>query len=1303
MTSGQMLQDRLATLTPAQRAVIEKQLQSLQQEQPVPAAPAHLPFPMTDIQQAYWAGRTSDFAFGKVATHAYAEIDATGLDLERLNNAWNALVARHDMLRAIFLQDGTQRVLNEVPPYHIAITDLRLLAQQTSEISLSNQRLEMSHQSLPTDRWPLFDIRASLLESDRIRLHLSFDAITTDLSSRRILFREWGELYHNNALPPLTATFQDYALAEQSRKSTPPYARAKTYWLARALPAAPEIPLHKRYDHHAPPVFARRSRRLSTEHSQALNHLAKTFSVSLNILLLIAYADVLRLWSRHANFTLNLTLFNRPPSHAGIVGDFTSLTMLEIDTPGDATLATRAAQLQNRLWRDLDHRQFSGVEILRDIARQREGTGPIMPFVFTSADEADLSWVGEEIYSVSQTPQVWLDLMVLRSGEDLVIHWNAVEALFPAGQMEDMFLAFTQYLDHLANRALDGTSNWRSIAQTLLPQKVTQLQTAANATAGPEPTRLLHQPWKEYAAAWPNHPAVISPTHTLTHGQLANIATTFGHRLRGQGVRPNMLVAVVMHKGWEQIAAVLAILESGGAYLPLDPDLPTARLHYLLADADINIVLTQPVLNHLAWPSNIDCITLTPEDLTAPPGVPLEPLQSLSDLAYVIYTSGSSGQPKGVAIDHRGAANTVEDINARFNIGPKDRMLALSALTFDLSVYDIFGVLGAGGALVLPAPSGQRDPAHWAALIRHHKITLWNSVPALMELLVDYERHQHNLRLILLSGDRIPTTLPTGIQTIAPGAKIISLGGATEASIWSIFHEISEPQPDCPTIPYGKPLRNQTFHILAPGNIPCPLLAPGELHIGGIGLAVCYWGDPTKTAAAFILDAATGERLYRTGDRGRYLPDGSIEFLGREDHQVKLHGFRIELAEPESALAAHPAVKEAVVIACDGSLAGFIVPHAAYTPTPAELTQYLRTCLPGYMVPTRLTIISALPLTPNGKIDRRQLSPATEPAPQPASSSCNPHIEQLVHQSCRINIPTTDANFLDLGLNSIDIIRIVNALDAQLGFRPSIESLYAAPTIKYLTSLYAAWCAQTGAPQQIAQKPEHRPHNAAPIALPASNFANQRRTIRRFTLRPIQPEHLSTLLSAVQPQYGNHPYASASSLYPVQTYLYTKPGRIFGIPPGPHFYDPSTHALHPLAPKQRLHRSAFNHYNAPIFDEAGFALLLVAEMRIIEPIYAERSLHLATLEAGLMTQTFERTAASCGLGLCQVGSIDTAAAQDIFRFSPTQKILHIILGGYPDSSPLPPDTTEEARLKRLLQRVKQLSADDTRALLGGHE
>ena len=1357
------LRNRLAALTPLQRAKLERALGS------APAPNATNPsvavreedgqaFPLTDIQQAYWAGRGGDFDFGAVATHAYTEIDAVDLDLERLAASWNSLIERHEMLRAVIQADGMQRILAKTPPYEIALDDLRGLSAPAAGARLAAARARMSHQVLPADRWPIFEIRASRLDERRTRLHLSFDAIITDLTSRLILMREWHALYDGEAnLPPITGGFRSFVLKEQAEQGGSRYGDASGYWQARiaALPPPPELPLCDPSTGRSPSIFTRRSRRFDAGRRDALDGLARRMGVTLNTLLLNAYADTLRLWSVGQAFTLNLTLFNRPATDAAmerVVGDFTTLTMTQIDAPGDDDLATRAARLQAQLWRDLDHRQFGGVRVLRETARRRAGAGPVlMPVVFTSAlrggdNDAATAWLGEEVYSVSQTPQVWIDLMIVGEGEGFAVHWNAVDALFPPGLMQDMFAAFTGLLDSLASGAIDGSSDWRAIAAALMPPAAHDAQKAANATDGPDPDRLLHQLWQDHVQASPDRLAVITPERTVSYGELAGVVAGLCHRLRAAGACPNTLVAVVMPKGWRQIAGVLAVLESGAAYLPIDPETPPARLHQLLADGEVRIAVTPASLaGSPIWPEGMTLLHVDEQDLSRS-HAPLKPVQRMSDLAYVIYTSGSAGAPKGVAIDHRGAVNTILDINSRFSVGAEDRVLALSALTFDLSVYDIFGLLAAGGAIVMPDESGVRDPAHWAGLIADHKVSLWNSAPAFMDLLVDYARTRPDLslphlRLALLSGDRVPVSLPGAVKQLAPAARVVSLGGATEASIWSIFHEVDDLAPIAASVPYGKPLRNQTFRVLGPDGAGKPTWAVGELHIGGLGLAKGYWRDPGKTAAAFVSDAIRGERLYRTGDYGRYLPDGSIEFLGRKDNQVKVRGFRVELGEIETVLTRHPGIRDAAVVVAGkpgagGPLAAFVVrsPEGALLST-GEIAAYLGERLPDYMLPSAITLLADLPLTANGKVDRTALaleaatrSPAARPA---ALDEDRPdQIAALVRRVCRVEVPLIDSSFLDLGLTSIDIIRMVNAIDAELGFRPNVEALYRTPTIRWLSAAYAAWLATSSAreprspgpvPLDPARREAFKKEGPARRSLPDSATSplptgamspelhallKARRSVRRFSLRQVLAARLGQLLEGLRqdPDSGRFSYGSASGLYPVQAYLYVRPRRVEGLAAGAYYYDPKDHALRSLPAAAPLSRLAFSHHqNAPIFDEAAFVVFLVAELRAIEPIYGDLGLALASLEAGLMTQVLDLAASTCGLGLCQVGQVDDGAVRRLLHLTDSHRVLHAVFGGPPEATPVVGDEldagTEEARMRRLIQRVQALDPAQVRTLL----
>ncbi|CAF4793170.1 unnamed protein product [Rotaria sp. Silwood1] len=441
----------------------------------------------------------------------------------------------------------------------------------------------------------------------------------------------------------------------------------------------------------------------------------------------------------------------------------------------------------------------------------------------------------------------------------------------------------------------------------------------------------------EQAERIPNAWAVLSSRGNLTYKQLIDRAYSLAFFLQQQGAKPNHLIAIFVEKGWEQIVACLAILLSGAAYLPLDVGSPLDRLCTLIQEADVKIILTQshcqPIFTHLTSISVDKFIS----DVYPIP-FPIKQ-QLATDLAYVIYTSGSTGKPKGVMISHQAVINTILDMNSRLEISANDRIFALSHLNFDLSVYDIFGALTTGGAIVIPDHQHYKDPKHWYEMLIKHRVTIWNSVPMLMQMLIEYLKenyHENQLRHVLLSGDWIPLSLPKSISmTLGEHVTITSLGGATEASIWSIAYPIPKQIPrKWKSIPYGMPLRNQRYYVYDSHLNDCPEWVTGELYIGGIGLADGYWKDRIKTESSFIIHPHTNERLYRTGDYGRFVPSGYIEFVGRKDFQVKLHGHRIELGEIEYHLEQHPDIHQAIVTVDNKSqrLIAYIMPEKYSSP-----------------------------------------------------------------------------------------------------------------------------------------------------------------------------------------------------------------------------------------------------------------------------------------------------------------------------------------------------------------------------------
>lgn len=471
--------------------------------------------------------------------------------------------------------------------------------------------------------------------------------------------------------------------------------------------------------------------------------------------------------------------------------------------------------------------------------------------------------------------------------------------------------------------------NWLSEAQWeqsipgFLPASQTNVRRAVNATCAAVPPSCLHRQFFLAAQQQPERTALCwleqGISRSMSYGALADRALRMAALLGQKGVKPGDAVGVNLPKGPAQVAAVLAVLAAGAAYVPVGVDQPAGRCGRIYKMAGIRHLITGGT-GTAVFADHITVILSGEEQGCLPLAQPAP--VSPDDLAYVIFTSGSTGEPKGVEITHQAAWNTVCDINERFAVHAGDKVLAVSALDFDLSVYDMFGLLSVGGTLVLPEESARKEAPVWLELIRRMEVTVWNSAPALMDMLLVAAGETalpESLRIALVSGDWIGLNLYGRLQEKASGCRLIALGGATEAAIWSNYFEVKFVDPRWSSIPYGKPLRNQCFRVVDRLGRDCPDLTPGELWIGGMGVARGYRANPELTGKSFLQDGKN--RWYRTGDMGRYWPDGNLEFLGRMDRQVKLRGFRIEPGEIEAVLRQYPGVSQAaaVVVSRGGS------------------------------------------------------------------------------------------------------------------------------------------------------------------------------------------------------------------------------------------------------------------------------------------------------------------------------------------------------------------------------------------------
>lgn len=1045
-------------------------------------ANAEAPFPLTDLQLAYLVGRSPSVPLGGTGCHVYWEfLCERPVDTSRLEQAWNRLVETHGMLRAVFTEEGEQRVLAAVPPVSIPHRDWRDLPAPGADAALEEMRGRMAHEVFDPATWPLFRIETSDGPAGA-RIHFSIDLLIIDVLSLFGLLRQWGRLYRDPQAEPAApgVSFRDYMAAFARLRDGDERARALGFWQAAMAeaPGGPALPRARADAELSGARFTRRRTELSADAWSRFRERARKAGATPVSALVAALGATLGRWSETPDFCLNLTVYDRRSVHPDIdkvVGDFTSTILLPTGADHTSGFAAAAASLSSAVAQRLDHTLVSGSEAVRRFGG--DGAAGALSYVFTSmlgydaviGHESRITDLGRLDWGVTQTPQVLLDVQAFEEDGRLVATWDSVDAAYPDGLFESAFAAFAATLSTLAAPEAD----WNASATTAIERRERELVASVNATEGPVSDDLLHEPLLRRALAEPQRLAILAPEESWSYGGLAGRALAVAARL--PDMPADTLVGVALEKSPWQIAAALGVLIAGGAYLPLDPSLPAERFRSLARKGAVGVVLTTRALaGQLAVPEGVEVLAVDGlEPAPLPDGLPPR-RRSPDDLAYVLFTSGSTGEPKGVMIEHRAALNTVLDCNARFGVTAADRVFGLSALGFDLSVYDIFGPPALGAALVLPAPDTLRDPDALAERAEARGVTVWNSVPMLLNMVLESAPRPESLaslRLAMLSGDWIPLSLPPLLRALAPQAELVSLGGATEASIWSICHPVGELSPDWRSVPYGRPMRNQGFHILDADLAPCAEGVEGDLYISGVGLARGYWRDPVRTAEAFLTHPTTGQRLYRTGDRGRWRAGGVIEFLGRRDGQVKIGGFRIELGEVEAAALRHPDIRLAVALAegngSDGRrrLILHAVPDAGRQVNPDILRAHLAELLPGYMVPRAIRIEAALPLTENGKVDRKALAAlsvgqAEEPeAAAPDGLSTGEligRISAIVAEVVGLESVSPEASFFDLGADSMSAVLINRQLRGVLGLRTRITDLFEHPSVALLAAHLSA-------------------------------------------------------------------------------------------------------------------------------------------------------------------------------------------------------------------------------------------------------
>jgi mycobactin phenyloxazoline synthetase len=1049
------------------------------------------PFPLATMQHAYWIGRADEQELGGVAAHLYVEFDCGELDPVRMQRAVSGLVAAHSMLRTRFLPDGTQQTMAEPGKPVFTVVDLRGQSPDQTEAALAQLRDRKTHQRLAIEDGQVIDVTLTLRDDGRqvrSRLHLDIDMLAGDAMSYRVLVTELAEVYNGATLKAPGYSYRRYRT--ERRPDPAARDRDRDWWQRRLpdLPGAPKLPTVPVAERGTPHRSVRYDHWMSPEAKQNLVAAAHQRGITPAMALAAVFADTIGGWSAQGRFLLNVPLFHRESVHPDIdrvIGDFTSSIMLDVDVSADVSVADRARQLQRTMYESGSHAAYSGLEVLRDLGRYC-GEAVLAPVVFTSALDLGELFVanaiqtfGEPVWIVSQGPQVLLDAQVTELRGGLLLNWDVRESAFPHGLIDAMFATFTAAVERLAH----GDAGWDAEAAVRLPTAQAEVRAAVNSTDGPVSGRRLHQGFFEHAAASPDAPAVVWGAHdgegAWSYRGLAERALAVAGALRAQGVGPGGAVAVQLPKGRDQVLAVLGVLAAGGTYVPIGFDQPDARRAKILATAGAVAALTVdgreigPGLPCLA----IDAAREYPEPLQAPV------YPDTDEIAYVIFTSGSTGRPKGVDVPHCAAMNTIDAVNEWFGVGSSDRVLGLSALEFDASVYDIFGMFSVGGSLVAVDADEKAAATTWVELLRRHRVSILNCVPSMLDMILELggDRLGDSLRAVTLGGDWVGADLARRLAKQVPGCRFSGLGGATETAIHNTICEVvGEPPAQWATVPFGVPLRNVRCRVVSPSGRDCPDWVPGEFWVGGANVAAGYRNDPDRTKERFVRHE--GIRWYRTGDMARYWPDGTIEFLGRADHQVQIRGYRVELGEVETALRTVPGVRHAVAEIVGVGAPKLVAAVAGEVESTEDVMKAVADLLPNYMVPTRIVSVGQFPLTSNGKLDRRAVAALLEPealnaeaaAAAPPRNDVEAALAEIVAEVLSVTSVGVQDDFFALGGDSVlattVIARVRDWLEAD---HAVVADLFATRTVAGFAERLNKREAQRGTPERLAVIASH--------------------------------------------------------------------------------------------------------------------------------------------------------------------------------------------------------------------------------------
>lgn len=1056
--------------------------------------------PLTEPLREMWAAAQ----MGEEASCSYNQTFVLtlrgNLAVESMQSALQQVIEVHDALRVSIDDEGEEQRIAATVPVTLPVTDLSGLAPDARREEVEKILQAEAVQPFDLTAAPLLRARLVRESADTHRLILTIHHIVCDGWSSSVMLGDLARIYAADChgLPaqlPATFSYREYVAREAARDTDQQAQEDEEYWAGQFSDGIPvlDLPLDRRRPAIKTYSGALQALKLDESLYRAVKSTGARHGCTLFVTLLAAFEALIMRLSGQGDFIVGIPMAGQGQVENGrLVGHCVNMIPLRCRPQPASTFADHLTQVRGVFLEAQAHQQLTFGSLLHRLNVPRDpGRTPLVAVTFNidrigaPFDFGELALTGVET-AAKRYVNFEFAINVVDNGRELVVECEYNTDLYNRATIDRWLAHYKVLLEAGAARPDTRLDELPLLAETERERLVHDW----NATEVLFPRdRLLHELFELQAARTPQAPALVSEDRSLSYGELDARATALAHRLLERGVAPDTPVPICVERSVAMVVGLLGILKAGAAYLPIDPDLPAARVVQMLEEARSPVVLTQ---SHIAGRLPADGIVCLDTDASVPanaPAIQAIPRITPTHLAYVIYTSGSTGRPKGVMIPHAAICNHMHWMQRAFPLTPEDAVLQKTGYGFDASVWEFFAPLMAGARIVLAQPGGQLDPAYLAHTIVANGVTRLQLVPSQLRVMLEeptFWRCAPPLKDVFCGGEPLTAELCEAFYRRLPEAALHNLYGPTEAAIdttvWSC------PRSGIPeAIPIGRPIDNARTYIVNARMQPAPVGVPGELLIGGAGLARGYLNRAELDAERFMPDpfrSEPGARVYRSGDIARYLPDGNIQYVGRTDQQVKVRGYRIELGEIEACLLQHPAVRQVAVIAREDSpgdkqLVAYLVSGDAVDLVD-QLRTSLRAMMPEYMMPAHFIRLSRLPLTHNGKLDRRALPPpdvisnATRPAPVPPRTQPEELVARLFGEVLnRKDIGVYD-DFFELGGDSLKAARLMARLRAASCLNLPLRNLFERPTVAKLAEALDAlsWVATSAEPSREAGKRE---------------------------------------------------------------------------------------------------------------------------------------------------------------------------------------------------------------------------------------